>query len=146
MEQYGIPAWVSISCKDGTFTNHGEMFAAECVPLLAACTGVAAIGINCTAPKYLRQLLGEARDALAAVAAAADEALSSGHTPVLLCYPNSGEEWDSEARSWKPGGEGARPTGFACAAREWVAAGSRMVGGCCKTTPEHISELRKALL
>ncbi|HEX6998259.1 MAG TPA: homocysteine S-methyltransferase family protein [Gammaproteobacteria bacterium] len=40
------------------------------------------------------------------------------------------------------GGPALPPAGFAAAARAWVAAGARLVGGCCGTTPEHIAALR----
>jgi homocysteine S-methyltransferase len=140
---------MSLSCKDGVHTNHGERFAADCVPLLAACPSVVAIGVNCTAPQHLRQLLGGAREALRVASETKPKGLSlykEHQQPVLMCYPNSGEGWDCEARAWRPGGEGATPEGFASTAKEWVAAGARIVGGCCRTTPEHISALRRMLV
>ena len=94
-ELYGVPAWISFSCQDESRTNHLESFASECVPMLATCPQIAAIGINCTAPKYLERLL---RDAQAAI-----DASSAPHRPVLLCYPNSGEVWDCDGRCWKSG-------------------------------------------
>ena len=70
----------------------------------------------------------------------------------LIAYPNSGEEWDSVSRKWLPGTglEGRScPSGveeFGRFARdEWWVAGARVIGGCCRTRPAHIAELRKAL-
>jgi homocysteine S-methyltransferase len=37
------------------------------------------------------------------------------------------------------------PTGLAELARGWLAAGARVVGGCCGATPAHVSALRAAL-
>ena len=155
-ELYGVPAWVSFSCKDGLSTCHGERFAAECVPLLMGCPGVAAIGVNCTAPKHVRQLLEGTRDALGAAAGAVSGdrggggSGSSSEPPVLLCYPNSGEDWDCAARCWRSAADGgceaSGPAAYAAQAKEWVASGARLVGGCCRTTPQHIFELRRALL
>lgn len=155
LDGYSLPpAWISVSCRDGVHTNHGERFAAECVPLLASCSKVAAIGINCTAPKHLRQLLEDASEALK-VEPDTEEGIDNdgitshvdGHKqPILMCYPNSGEEWDCDTRNWRPGGVGATPEGFACSAKEWVSAGAKIIGGCCRTTPEHIKALRKVLI
>ena len=41
--------------------------------------------------------------------------------------------------------ESVSPRGFAAAAVEWVAAGARLVGGCCGTTPAHIEAIWKSL-
>ncbi|HJR69619.1 MAG TPA: homocysteine S-methyltransferase family protein, partial [Gammaproteobacteria bacterium] len=35
------------------------------------------------------------------------------------------------------------PSELAAEAREWLAAGARIVGGCCGTTPEHIRALER---
>ncbi len=58
-----------------------------------------------------------------------------------MAYAESGL-WESP--SWKFVGV-ASPEEYAQAALEWVAAGVRIVGGCCGIGPEHISELRRRL-
>ena len=140
-ELYGVPAWISFSCRDEICTNHKERLSLDCVPVLAACPHIAAIGINCTAPKYVNQLLRDARVAIDSSASSGD----ASSKPVLLCYPNSGEEWDCEDRCWKPG-QSSDALAFSKLALTWVNAGARIVGGCCRTTPSHIKELRHALL
>ena len=37
------------------------------------------------------------------------------------------------------------PEGFAECAAAWVAAGARLVGGCCGTTPDHIRAIARRL-
>jgi len=136
-----IPAWVSISCRDAQHTCHGELFAAEVVPLLAACPQVIGIGINCTNPSYLEQLLTDAKQMLTQLALT-----GRGSQAILLCYPNSGEEFGGD-RCWH--GTAASicdPDSFASASRAWVAAGAQAVGGCCRTGPAHIAALRQILL
>ncbi|WP_375541496.1 homocysteine S-methyltransferase family protein [Quadrisphaera sp. INWT6] len=63
-----------------------------------------------------------------------------GAVPVV--YPNSGEGWDAAARAWRPGspelGAGADPRG-------WVAAGARLVGGCCRVGPEQVRAVARAV-
>ena len=55
------PAWVSMSCKDGMHTNHGEHFARDCLPIALLCPSLVAVGINCTPPNYIKQLLQSSR-------------------------------------------------------------------------------------
>jgi S-methylmethionine-dependent homocysteine/selenocysteine methylase len=54
--------------------------------------------------------------------------------PVIV-YPNSGEEWDGRRRTWigEAGWSADLPA-------QWVAAGARIVGGCCRVMPDDIAE------
>ena len=126
-ETPGACAWFSFSCRDGARISDGTPIA-ECAALLDPLDQVAAVGVNCTPPAYLTSLIAEIRRATA--------------KPVVV-YPNSGERYDAASRRWV--GERA-PGGFADAARRWRDAGARLVGGCCRTGPEHVRQLRKALL
>ncbi|HRW50767.1 MAG TPA: homocysteine S-methyltransferase [Caldilinea sp.] len=121
-----MQAWLACSCRDGAALSSGEPMAAAA--RLAAQTGqIVAVGVNCTAPRYVEDLLAAAR---------------GGTAKPLLCYPNSGEAWDAAARCWV---EGSGVTGFAEPARRWVAAGARLIGGCCRTTPADIAVIAQAL-
>ncbi len=117
-----MSAWISFSARDGAYTNHGELLA-ECAGLLGQHPQVAAIGVNCTAPRYIPDLIRAAHD--------------STDKPILA-YPNSGETYDPQTKSWS--GEDTCEA-FANDARIWYEAGARVIGGCCRTTPEHIREL-----
>jgi homocysteine S-methyltransferase len=58
--------------------------------------------------------------------------------PVIV-YPNSGERWDALRRRW------IGPSRFSAdLAAQWIAAGARIVGGCCRVGPGAIAELRRA--
>jgi homocysteine S-methyltransferase len=61
----------------------------------------------------------------------------------LVVYPNSGEQWNAQAREW----EGKRTEGSTLAEKtvEWWKAGAGMIGGCCRTTPKDIEVMKKAL-
>jgi len=59
----------------------------------------------------------------------------------LSAYPNSGEIWDHEARVWVPGTEG---NDLPSAVPELIAAGARLIGGCCQVSPEQITRVREA--
>ena len=121
-------AWISFTCKDGCFTCGGDKIA-DCARFLDKEPQVAAIGVNCTAPEFVADLIREIRP----------------HTekPVAV-YPNSGEIYDAADKNWK--GE-SQP--FAAYVKTWYKAGARLIGGCCRTTPEDIkgiAALRQCLL
>ncbi|MEZ4864184.1 MAG: homocysteine S-methyltransferase [Caldilineaceae bacterium] len=120
------PAWLSFSCRDGEHLSHGERLA-EGVTLAEQCDQIVAVGVNCTAPRYIEPLL---------------HSVAGLTTKLLLVYPNSGERWDAVHQCWLPG-TGA--TDFALAAQRWYAAGARIIGGCCRTTPADIAALRASL-
>ncbi|GAA1767659.1 homocysteine S-methyltransferase [Streptomonospora arabica] len=122
-ETPGVRAWFSFSCRDGERISDGTPLA-ECAALLAGHDQVVAVGANCTAPRHIPELVSGVRGVPA------------------VAYPNSGEIWDAGARTWR----GARdPAAFGAAAREWRRAGARLIGGCCRTTPEHVRRIRAHL-
>lgn len=112
-------AWVSFTARDGKHVSEGQLFS-ECVKELDKQPQIAAVGINCTSPKYIASLVHEAR---------------SITTKPVLVYPNSGESYDAIHNAW--GGDPVAES-FGAQAREWYEAGARLIGGCCRTTPEDI--------
>ena len=121
-------AWISFTCKDARYTCGGDKIA-DCARFLDREPQVAAIGVNCTAPEFVADLVREIRT----------------HTekPVAV-YPNLGETYDAADKDWK--GE-SQP--FSVCVKSWYEAGARLIGGCCRTTPEDIkgiAALRQALL
>ena len=122
----GVPAWISFSCRNESEVSHGEAFS-DCVALCARSPGVVAVGVNCTPPQYVSALLGSA-------ASATDKPLA--------VYPNSGEGWDAIRHEWIPA---AAAFSIVDHAAEWHALGARLIGGCCRTTPETIRSIGEAL-
>jgi homocysteine S-methyltransferase len=122
-----VPAWLSLTCADGSRTRRGEDVRAV-FALATGHPGVVAVGVNCTAPEYVAGL----------VAAAVEVTGKPG-----VAYPNSGEGWDGVGRRWVrgPGEVGVDPA----AALEWVESGARFVGGCCRVTPDDIAALAAAI-
>lgn len=111
--------WMSFSAKNGTQISDGTPIS-DCARYLDACGQVAAIGINCTAPEHIVPLIGE---------------IKSGCQKPVAVYPNSGEEYDAQTKTWHGS---SCPEAFSQAAKSWFDAGARLIGGCCRTTPDDI--------
>jgi homocysteine S-methyltransferase len=126
-EKPGTWAWVSFSCRDGEHLVDGSRLR-EAAALCHSEDGLAAVGINCTAPEFLPLLIREAREAT--------------DKPILV-YPNSGEEWDAKNKVWT---DHPSSLSWAEAPKEWVALGCLGVGGCCRVGPEKIRALRTLLM
>lgn len=115
-----LPLWVSFSCKDGKHISDGTEISL-CATWLDNVPEVVAVGLNCAAPQYVVSLIQEI----------------TAHTskPVVV-YPNSGETYDPVSKTWR-----GAATGFAELAEQWYRAGARLIGGCCRTTPNDIREI-----
>ncbi|MFE7130606.1 homocysteine S-methyltransferase [Streptomyces sp. NPDC057638] len=119
VEGCGVPVWLSYTVAGGR-TRAGQDLA-DAFALAAGDDQVVAVGVNCCDP-------GEAADAVALAASVTGK-------PVVV-YPNSGEGWDPVAAAWTgavrfdPGRAG-----------EWIAAGARLVGGCCQVGPPLVAAL-----
>jgi len=114
-----ITAWISFTARDEKHISEGQVFA-DCVEQLEDHPQIAAIGINCTSPKYVPELVRKAKKMTA--------------KPILV-YPNSGETYNATKNDWN--GDPVFHS-FGEEARTWHAAGARLIGGCCRTTPEDI--------
>ncbi|MDN4081516.1 homocysteine S-methyltransferase [Paenibacillus polymyxa] len=118
----GTYAWISFSAKDEQHISNGESIAA-CAKWLNEHEQVAAVGINCTLPKFIPSLIHEIH--------------SHTDKPVVV-YPNLGEEYEPVTKTWQ--GHTCTET-FGQSARQWYEAGARMIGGCCRTQPQDIREI-----
>ncbi len=127
LAELDVPAWVSLTPEvdaAGTVrTRRGEP-AEEVFAMVRDAPSVVAAGVNCLSPG----------DVTAAAAAAG----GSGR-PVVV-YPNSGERWDAQERSWS-----GDPRLSASDVQQWVEGGARLVGGCCRVGPELLADLVKRL-
>lgn len=119
-----VQAWISFSCKNPEQVCDGGLFA-NCAALASESTQVAAVGINCTDPRFVESLVRIAH--------------AVTNKPVLT-YPNKGETWDGLHKCWVPAVE---PINFGTAASQWHKAGALLIGGCCRTTPADISQLAR---
>jgi homocysteine S-methyltransferase len=119
-------AWVSFSCHDGSRLRDGTPFV-DAVRTVAAVRQVVAVGVNCTVPSHVEGLLRTA---------------SAVTDKPLVAYPNSGETYDAAAKTWRGTSD---PADWGERAQAWRAAGARLVGGCCRTGPDHVRAIKTAL-
>ena len=117
----GVPAWLSLTAVTGPDgvprTRRGEPLS-EVLAMAADVAAVVAVGVNCTDPAHV----------VPAVRAAA----ATGRP--VVAYPNSGEVWDAAGRRWT-GSPGVGDVDG------WLAAGARLVGGCCRVTPADVRSI-----
>jgi homocysteine S-methyltransferase len=115
----GVPAWLSYTIS-GTTTRAGQPLA-DAFVVAVDVPEIVAVGVNCCAPDDVEH--------------AVRVAWETTGKPVIV-YPNSGERWDGERRTW------VGTSGWSAdLAPRWVAEGARIVGGCCRVRPADIAEL-----
>lgn len=117
-------AWFSFTLRDSTHLSDGTPLC-NVIALLARYPQIMATGINCVALKDTTPAL---------------EHLHTLTSLPLVVYPNSGEHYDAESKTWHHHEE--QKSRLADYLPQWRAAGARLIGGCCRTKPEDIASLK----
>jgi homocysteine S-methyltransferase len=99
----------------------------EAVAVASSAPNVVAVGINCTDPVFVAELVGRIR--------------ATSDLPVVI-YPNAGGAWDPSDGSWLEAGHHSFADELV---RAWRAAGATAIGGCCGTDAGAISSIRRLL-
>lgn len=121
VQQATVPAWLSYTVE-GTKTRAGQPLS-EAFAVAAGVPQILAVGVNCCSPDDVLPAIEIAREVTG--------------KPVVV-YPNSGERW--VAGGW------VGPRRFSPAlVPQWVAAGARIVGGCCRVGPADIAAVAATL-
>ncbi|OBK84785.1 homocysteine S-methyltransferase [Mycolicibacter sinensis] len=116
-----VPAWLSYTI-DGTATRAGQPLT-DAFAVAAGVPQIVAVGVNCCAPEDVLPAIEIARRVTGKPA---------------IAYPNSGERWG--AGGW------VGPARFSPElVPRWVAAGARIVGGCCRVRPADIAAITALL-
>ena len=126
-EELGADYWISFSCMNGKQICDGTLIR-DCAKALdpEKYRHLKMIGVNCTKPEYLVSLVSELK-------AVTD-------LPVAV-YPNSGETYDPDTKTWSGSGEGLD---FGEYALQYMMAGADAVGGCCTTVEKHVRQVVEA--
>ncbi|KAL6500510.1 sulfide-quinone oxidoreductase [Orobanche hederae] len=127
-EEINIPAWLSFNSKDGVNVVSGDSLP-ECVAIAESSKRIVAVGINCTPPRFIRDLILSIK--------------KMTNKPVII-YPNSGESYDADRKEWVEN-TGVSDTDFVSYVNKWCEVGASLVGGCCRTTPDTIRAIYRTL-
>jgi homocysteine S-methyltransferase len=117
------PAWISFSCKDENHLNDGSRIE-DSVAMLENHPTIFAIGVNCTHPKYISDLIQTIKSVCS--------------NKKILVYPNSGEVYDAKTKKWLGLSE---PLAFAKMSQQWIQLGADIIGGCCRIGPDQIESI-----
>ena len=118
----GVPAWLSFTIE-GPYTRAGQPLS-EAFSVAAGVPEIVAVGVNCCAPADVLPAIRLAREVT--------------DKPVIV-YPNSGQTWDAVGRAW------VGLTRFSPElVPQWLTAGARIVGGCCRVRPTDIAAIAAA--
>lgn len=125
-DELGAALWLSFQCRD-TRSLAGGAPVEIAAALADKSAAVVAVGVNCVSPAQVSPLL---------------ERMRATTTKPLVAYPNRGERWDAERRRYLPP---AHDVDVAALVPRWLERGARVIGGCCRTTPDDTRALVRAL-
>lgn len=118
-----LTAWFSFTLRDSQHLSDGTPLS-KVATLLDGHDRVLAIGVNCIALEQTTATL---------------QNLHALTTLPLVAYPNSGEQYDAVAKRWIQGSRSCHSLDHYL--DDWLQAGARLIGGCCRTTPADIARL-----
>jgi len=121
------PAWISFSCKDGKHISDGTPIE-KCAAFFAHHSSVFAMGVNCTSPHYISELIQSIK-------------IKSGDKKIVV-YPNSGAVYHAESKTWSGLSD---LSSCEVMVKEWMNLGADIIGGCCGIGPEQIKAMGKII-
>ena len=123
LTRYRMGAWVSFSLRDGRHISDGTELD-KVVKALEQCTWIWSLGVNCTRPENVLEAVRIVRRV---------------SSKAVLAYPNGGGSYDAVTKTWNGGTENS----WVSLVSDWYHSGARLIGGCCRTTPEEILEVSR---
>lgn len=118
----GLPYWVSYSATAGARLTGGAPFA-EAADVVG--DAAVAVGVNCTAPRHVDDLL----------------ASTTARVPYVV-YPNAGAVYDAGTKTWTDEGSARFEV---ATVRGWRELGAAIIGGCCGIGTDGIRAVADAL-
>ncbi|WP_182629696.1 homocysteine S-methyltransferase [Pantoea hericii] len=118
-------AWFTFTLRDAGHISDGTPLS-EVVSWLNQQPQVIALGINCVALESVTPALQQ---------------LQRLTDKPLVVYPNSGEQYAASSKTWH-----SAPSGCTLHDKldEWQQAGAKLIGGCCRTSPNDIAAIARA--
>ncbi|MEI8297171.1 MAG: homocysteine S-methyltransferase family protein [Pseudomonadota bacterium] len=140
--QDGKPLWLSFTLADGHLAAEAPRLrsgeSVEDAVRAAVRLGAAAVLFNCSQPEVMGAAVTIARDLLATRAPNVQIGVYAN------AFPPQRADADANADLLEIRAD-LTPAGYLGWARDWVARGASIIGGCCGIGPEHIAALRAAL-
>ncbi|QNQ84439.1 homocysteine S-methyltransferase [Lactobacillus sp. PV037] len=121
-----IPVYVSFTLKNKTSISDGTSLA-KVAQTINKYEQVLGVGVNCVAPTLVSPAL---------------EVLNKNTSKPLIVYPNQGSSYNPEIKEWE---EVKESFDFSKLTKKWYEKGARIIGGCCTTGPNEISQISKTL-
>ena len=118
---------MSFSCRDAQTLNDGTALD-ECVKYFTKLQKPFAIGANCTAPKYISEIIKTIK--------------KTSPNKKIVIYPNSGEKYNPENKTWL---RNSKNVDFVPLVNEWIDLGADIIGGCCRIGPEQIKKIKNII-
>ena len=131
----GKPVWLSWSIEDSGAPNlrSGEPLRDAWADIADA--GVSAVFINCSPPEAIGRVLPD----LVNISDVPVGAYANAFTPIP-------EKWDFHGdEAIPPSRTDVTARAYAEHAAQWLAAGARIIGGCCEVGPAHIAQIHQSL-
>lgn len=119
-------AWLSFSVSDPEHLCDGTPLA-EAVAYFNDNPQISAIGVNCTSMNNIEATI---------------KTIVPNTDKPIIVYPNNGDIYDPKTKTWEPNPQAAT---FADLTPKWLAAGAKIIGGCCRTTPGDIEQVADAV-
>lgn len=119
-------AWLSFSIKDPSHLCDGTPLA-EAVAYFENNPQISAIGVNCTSMNLIE---------------ASIKTIAANTQKPIIVYPNNGDLYDPKTKTWTPNPNAMT---FAELTPKWLAAGAKIIGGCCRTTPADIEQVAESV-
>ncbi|KAI8323231.1 Homocysteine S-methyltransferase [Martensiomyces pterosporus] len=120
------PTWLAFTATQPDCIGSGEPIE-DAVRVASRSASVFAVGVNCVPLHIVPALLGHVKRVT---------------EKPIVCYPN-GQTWTGSAEEWDDDSARVSPQTFADNAVTWSRSGAKIIGGCCKTKPEHIRAVAK---
>ncbi|WP_404381369.1 homocysteine S-methyltransferase [Knoellia locipacati] len=117
-----LPYWVSFSATQDARVTGGAPFA-EAADVVG--DAAVAVGVNCTAPRYVDELLASARP----------------RVPFVV-YPNAGAVYDAATKTWTDGGSSRFEP---ATVQRWAGLGASLIGGCCGIDADGVRSIADAV-
>ncbi len=116
-------SWISFSCKNEKEISDGTKLE-KCCEYLNNHSKIFGVGVNCTSPKYISNLISILKRKL--------------KNKKIIIYPNSGEIYDGKNKNWI----GNNNRTFESYIDEWLNLGVDILGGCCRVGPKEIKKIK----